>query len=122
MSSRACLILGTLFGFLAVLLGAFGAHGLSGSDPGYLAEKYADMEPKVVAGYQLSAAYKYYIDYQTSVRYHMWHALALLGVGLWKRQQESRALSVAAWAFFVGITLFSGALYMLVIAGPRFQS
>jgi len=118
MSSRICLILATLFGFLAVLCGAFGAHFLS--DTGYLGRKYAEMDPKQVSGMLLTASYKYYQDFQTGVRYHMWHALALMVVGLWKHQRQSRALSVAAWSFTVGIILFSGALYLLVIGGPRF--
>ena len=119
MSPRTCLILATLFGLLAVLLGAFGAHGLGDSD-GYLQRKYASTEPKNIAGSSLPASYKYYLDYQTAVRYHMWHALALLGIGLWKRRQPSRALNVAAWSLTTGIILFSGALYVLVIGGPRF--
>jgi uncharacterized membrane protein YgdD (TMEM256/DUF423 family) len=118
MSSRTCLILATLFGFLAVLLGAFGAHGLS--DTGYLERSYAEMEPKKVSGMHLTASFKYYLDFQTSVRYHIWHALALVCVGLWKRWSDSKALDVAAWAFTTGIVLFSGALYVLVIGGPRF--
>lgn len=118
MSSRTCLILAAVFGFLAVLLGAFGAHGLS--DTGYLERKYAATDPRIVASMHLTAAYKYYLDFQTAVRYHMWHALALLAVGLWKRQQDSRALSAAAWSFTAGIMLFCGALYLLVIGGPRF--
>lgn len=119
MSPRTCLILATLFGFLAVLLGAFGAHGLGDSD-GYLQRRYASAEAKNVAGEQLPASYKYYLDYQTGVRYHMWHALALLGIGLWKHRQPTRALNVAAWSLTAGIVLFSGALYVLVIGGPRF--
>ncbi|MCH2200725.1 MAG: DUF423 domain-containing protein [Fuerstiella sp.] len=118
MSSRTCLILAALFGFLAVLCGAFGAHFLS--DTGYLERKYIGMDPKQVSGMLLTASYKYYQDFQIGVRYHMWHALALMAVGLWKHQGQSRALSVAAWSFTVGITLFSGALYLLVIGGPRF--
>lgn len=119
MSSRTCLILATAFGFLAVMLGAFGAHGLSGKD-GYLQKKYAETEPKDIAGMNAPASWKYYQDFQTGVRYHIWHTLALLAIGLWKRQSDSKALSVAAWAFTIGIVLFSGALYLLVIGGPRF--
>lgn len=118
MSSRTCLILSTLSGFLAVLLGAIGAHLLS--DTGYLERRYAAAEPKQVSGMTLTASYKYYHDFRTGVRYHMWHSLALMAVGLWKRQRESTALSVAAWSWIVGMLCFSGALYMLVIGGPRY--
>jgi len=118
MSSRTCLILASLSGFAAVALGAFGAHGLA--DTGYLEDRYAEMELKEVVGMQMTAGYKYYLDFQTSVRYHMWHTLALFGIGVWKRQIDSKSLSVAAWMFTSGITLFSGALYVLVLGGPRF--
>ena len=118
MTQRTCLILATLFGFLAVVIGAFGAHKLS--DSGYLERSYAQMEPKQVSGMALVASYKYYQDFQMGVRYQMWHALALACIGLWKRQQESKSLSVAGWSFTIGIVLFSGALYVLVIGGPRF--
>jgi len=119
MSSRACLVLATLFSLLAVGLGAFGAHGLS--DSGYLEKRHADVPAKNVAGMELPASYKYLQDYRTGVRYHMWHALALLAVGVWKRTQSNRSLSVAAWAWTLGITLFSGPLYIIAIAGSRWS-
>ena len=119
MSARTCLILASLLGFLAVLLGAFAAHGLS--DSGFLERKYADLDAKNVSGLQLPAAYKYLQDFHTGVRYHMWHALALLGVGLLMRTHPSKLLSAAAWCFVGGILLFSGALYILVIGGPAWS-
>lgn len=123
MSPRLCLTLAACFGFLAVLLGAFGAHGLSngrGSKPGFLESKYGDTEPKSVAGMQLPASYKYMQDFQTGVRYQMWHSLALFGVGLLMLRFPSTMLSVSAWCFAGGIVFFSGALYVLVICGPKF--
>ena len=112
MSTRICLTLAALFGFCAVLLGAFGAHGLSGRDsrPGFLERKYADTPPKTVAGMEQPASYKYLQDFQTGVRYQMWHSLALFGVGLLMQQVSSKLLSSAAWCFAGGIMLFSGAL------------
>ena len=101
-----------------MLLGAFGAHGLS--DSGYLERKYSDMEPKTVSGLELPASYKYLQDFRTGVRYHMWHALAMFGTGLMMRGRSSRVLSAAAWCFAGGILLFSGALYVLIIGGPKF--
>jgi uncharacterized membrane protein YgdD (TMEM256/DUF423 family) len=118
MTARTCLTLAATFAFLGVLLGAFGAHGLS--DSGFLERKYADMEPKDVSGMQLPAAYKYLQDFRTGVRYHMWHALALFGVGLIMREHASRLLTTVAWCFVGGIVFFSGALYVLVICGPKF--
>lgn len=118
MSPKICLTLAALFGFLAVLLGAFGAHGLS--DSGYLEKQYADMKPKSVAGMEIPASYKYLQDFHTGVRYHMWHALALFGIGLLMLKYPAPSLSVAAWCFVGGIVLFSGSLYVLVICGPKF--
>lgn len=117
MSGRMCLCLAGCLGFLAVFLGAFGAHFLK--DKEFLTNKYANMEPKIVAGHSIPASYKYAQDFETGVEYHMVHVLAMLATGLLMLQQPSRCLSVAAWCFLGGIVLFSGALYMLVIGGPR---
>lgn len=123
MTAKTCLIMASASGLFAVVLGAFGAHGLADSrdaDGGYLAQKYADVSEKTVAGLTLPASYKYLQDYHTAVRYHMWHVLALFGVGLLMQRQTSRLLGAAAWSFFSGILLFSGGLYVLVILGPKF--
>jgi uncharacterized membrane protein YgdD (TMEM256/DUF423 family) len=118
MSSSTCLFASGVMGFLAVLLGAFGAHGLS--DSGYLETKYADTEPKILQGVTVPAAHKYMRDFETGVRYHMWHALALGLIGVLIRTTPNRCYSGAAWCFVSGTVLFSGALYVLVIGGPRF--
>jgi uncharacterized membrane protein YgdD (TMEM256/DUF423 family) len=84
--------------FLAVAAGAFGAHGLK--------EKLA---PEMLA------------VYETGCRYQMYHALALVLVGLLARQGASgpRALAGAGAAFLAGILLFSGSLYALALTGER---
>ena len=117
MSGKTCLFLASFLGFLAVFLGAFGAHGLK--DTKFLAEKYAEMPDKIVAGHSIPAAYKYAQDFETGVEYHMTHVLAMLATGVLMLHQPSRLLSLAAWCFVGGIVFFSGALYILVIAGPR---
>jgi uncharacterized membrane protein YgdD (TMEM256/DUF423 family) len=117
MNGKTCLCLASFLGFLAVFLGAFGAHGLK--DTPYLAKKYADMPPKIVAGHPVPAAYKYAQDFETGVEYHITHVLAMLATGVLMLHQPSRLLSFAAWCFLGGIVFFSGALYVLVIAGPR---
>ena len=117
MSGRTCLCLAGCLGFLAVFLGAFGAHGLK--DTKFLTNKYADFQPKIVAGHSIPASYKYAQDFETGVEYHMVHVLAMLATGLLMLHQPSRSLCVAAWCFLGGIVLFSGALYVLVIGGPR---
>lgn len=81
---------GALLAGLAVALGAFGAHGLKKLVP-----------PETVA------------TFETGVRYQMYHALALLLVGLIAERLPSVWLKRAAWCFLIGILLFSGSLYLL---------
>ena len=88
--------LGCIFGALGVGLGAFAAHGLSNT---------------------LSAPDL--ATFETAARYQMYHALALLAAA-WAVDRWGGALaSAAGWAFVVGIVVFSGSLYMLVLTGPR---
>lgn len=98
MQSRYCLLFGALLGMLAVLLGAFGAHGL---------EKMVDA--------------KMLQRFNTGVEYQFYHALSLLFVGLFMRHHASRWLGYAAYAFLMGVLLFSGGLYSYVLtANPSF--
>lgn len=122
MSARVILFLASVLGFLSVMLGAFGAHGLSNNqNTGYLEKKYADMEPKFLAGHSVPASYKYLMDYKTGVEYQMAHSLALGLVGMLMLRRRSKLLTVAAVCFLGGIFFFSGSLYLLVIAGPRWM-
>ena len=91
---RTFLFVGALMGGVGVGLGAFGAHALK-------ARLSADM----------------LAVYETGVRYQMYHALALLVVGLLMTRTGGRALVVAGWSFTAGILLFSGSLYALTLTG-----
>src|SRR4051812_33203622 len=89
---------GAVLGFLAVALGAFGAHGLK-----------TKLEALGTAA-----------NYQTAVQYHMFHALAILGVGLLAGgYPANRAVSVAGWSFLIGVLVFSGSLYILAVTGMK---
>lgn len=91
------LLLASLLGALSVALGAFGAHGLEG---------------------RLSA--DLLNTYEIGVRYHVYHALALLGVvAVLIRWPEATAAVWAGWLFVVGIVIFSGSLYILALTGIR---
>jgi uncharacterized membrane protein YgdD (TMEM256/DUF423 family) len=81
---------------LATALGAFGAHGLKG----HLAPDRLEV-------------------YETAVRYHFFHALGLLGVGLALRLADSGMARWAAGLILAGIVLFSGSLYALTFGAPR---
>lgn len=88
--------LGSLFAFLAVALGAFGAHSLQST----FASGMADV-------------------YETGVRYQFYHALGLFAVAFAISRWKDAPVSLAGWLFVVGIILFSGSLYLLSTTGIR---
>lgn len=93
--ARHWILIATLFAFLAVAAGAFGAHGLKG--------RLSDEHLAV---------------FETAARYQMYHALALGLTALWMDRSGSvRLLRVAAWCFAIGVVLFSGSLYALALSG-----
>ena len=112
--ARFWLCLGAILAGTAVGAGAFAAHGLDG----FFAKKYAGQE-REQAGVKVPASQKYLADFKTGAEYQMYHALALLAVGLLALQRPAPALTVAGWSFVVGIVLFSGCLYLLTITGQR---
>ncbi len=90
--------LGALFGGLGVVLGAFGAHALR-----------ASLSAQDLATFEIG------------VRYQMYHALALMAVA-WAASRwpaQAAGLTVSGWAFVLGILVFSGSLYVLVLTGQR---
>ena len=92
---RLFFVLASILGGLAVILGAFGAHTLKGK-----------IEPELL------------IAFETGVRYHMYHAVALLAVAR-TRLSGARLQAAAAWLFLAGMALFSGSLYVLSLTGVR---
>jgi len=95
---RLFFTLGAGFGGLAVVLGAFGAHALRGT-----------LGPEDLATFEIG------------VRYQMYHALALLIVAWATTQWNATTVTAAGWAFVVGIVVFSGSLYTLVLTGQRWM-
>ncbi|HEX7048777.1 MAG TPA: DUF423 domain-containing protein [Longimicrobiales bacterium] len=93
---RVFFIIGSIAGLLGVALGAIGAHALEGR-----------LTPDRLDTFELAA------------RYQLYHALALLAVGLAATRWTSGALTAAGWLFTLGILLFSGSLYLLALGGPR---
>jgi uncharacterized membrane protein YgdD (TMEM256/DUF423 family) len=80
-------------GFLSVALGAFAAHGLKEAGEG---TNYLEV-------------------FNTAAEYQMTHALALLLVSMLMYKFSSRYLSTSAWSFSLGLILFPGSLYLLVL-------
>lgn len=94
---RRCIAGGALLMLAAVVLGAFGAHGLRG----------------VLSPQQLAS-------YLTGVTYQQLHALGLILVGaIATLTPRSVWLGRAAVLFVLGITLFSGSIYALTLGAPR---
>lgn len=93
---RLFLALGAALGFLGVALGAFGAHALR-----------ARLAPDLLE------------VFETGVRYHLYHALALLAVAWAASRWPGSAAAWSGWLFLAGIVLFSGSLYALGLTGQR---
>ena len=94
---RIFLTVGALSGLLGVALGAFGAHSLRDR-----------LSTDMLA------------VFQTGVTYQMYHALALLAVGVVLGRfsiDGSAWLNASGWLFVAGTVLFSGSLYALSLLG-----
>jgi uncharacterized membrane protein YgdD (TMEM256/DUF423 family) len=103
---------GAILAGLAVCLGAFAAHRLDKE----LARMYSG-QTRVVVGEEVPAARKYLADFKTAAEYQMTHALGIIAAGIVLGVRGSRLTSAAAWCFLLGILLFSGSLYALVLSG-----
>jgi uncharacterized membrane protein YgdD (TMEM256/DUF423 family) len=87
--NKRIIIAASIFGMIAVILGAFGAHSLKvGLSP-------SDLEV-----------------WKTAVDYHFYHTFALLFLSTFSRK-NSRIINLSAWFFTIGIFLFSGSLYLI---------
>ncbi len=93
---RAFFIMGALMAGVGVGAGAFGAHALR-----------ARLAPEMLT------------VFETGVRYHLIHALALLSVAWAATRWPGHATNAAGWLFLAGILLFSGSLYALSLSGIR---
>jgi uncharacterized membrane protein YgdD (TMEM256/DUF423 family) len=93
---RRFLLLGATSGFLAVALGAFGAHALEGALP---PERFAQFE--------------------TAVRWQAVHAVAIVCAGLVSARRYGRFAPAAGWLFAAGTVVFCGSLYLLALTGAR---
>src|SRR2546427_10386488 len=57
--------------------------------------------------------------FETGVRYHMFHALALFAVAWECTRGPGQGAIIAGWLFVAGTMIFSGSLYLLAISGWR---
>lgn len=94
---KSYIIIGAILNALAVIIGAFGAHGLK----------------DVLAKYAMEN------NFETGNKYHFYHAFAILLCGIVSKQFEGVHLNWAVIFFTIGIVLFSGSLYLMGITGIR---
>lgn len=93
-NSRRTLLIASFSGFLAVALGAFGAHALK----------------------QMLIENNRTDTFELAVRYHFYHTFALLAVALLMDRFNSKWLPISALCILSGMFLFSGSLYLLALA------
>lgn len=93
---KVFVLLGSIYGLIAVATGAFGAHGLQNK-----------VEPRMLE------------VWETAAQYQMYHALALIAAAWMVHQTQSTVALVAGWSFAVGVLVFSGSLYVMVLSGIR---
>ncbi|MGC3970129.1 MAG: DUF423 domain-containing protein [Pirellulales bacterium] len=97
---------------LGVVNGAFAAHGLRDRLP----ELYKNVGEEALGdGDFLDLVEKRLDNYDTGVRYQMYNSIGLCLVGLVATRKASRWWTVAGFCLFLGIILFSGMLYALVL-------
>lgn len=89
--NKQIILTASFFGLTAVILGAFGAHGLEGK----------------ISDYHLGT-------WKTANQYHFYHTLALLFLSTFSRAKNA-SIRVSFFAFVFGILLFSGSLYLLSV-------
>ncbi len=93
---RIWLLWGCVLGLLSVALGAFGTHSL---------KEFLEPDKMDVLA--------------TANDYMRFHALALLGLGLWSHWEKWSSSLWAGVSFLLGIVLFSGSLYIYVLLDLR---
>ena len=96
MSAAGWFATGAIAAGIGVMLGAFGAHGLK-----------SRVGPDLL------------VVFETGVRYHMYHAVALLAVGWAAARWSTPLVQGSGWAFLAGIVIFSGSLYAMTLTGAR---
>jgi uncharacterized membrane protein YgdD (TMEM256/DUF423 family) len=95
---RAFVIAGSLFMLLAVAAGAFGAHGLA-----TYFTRYPDLED----------------TFEIAVRYQAYHALGLIATAWASSRWPGALTNWAGYLFIIGIIIFSGSLFLLVLSRAR---
>lgn len=94
---RIFLVIGAIFGFLSVALGAFGAHMLEGNIT----------EAKLKT-------------WEKAVNYQMFHTVPIIIAGFLLTKAQLSSLVWSGWLFIIGTILFAGSLYFYSTTGVKF--
>lgn len=89
--NKRIIITAAIFGILAVILGAFGAHKVK----------------EIISTSQLDT-------WHTAVQYHFYHTLALLFLSTFARFKNN-LINISSYCFVLGIIFFSGSLYLIAL-------
>jgi uncharacterized membrane protein YgdD (TMEM256/DUF423 family) len=108
MYPKAWIFLGIVLSGVAVVSGAYGAHGLD-----KLLQQKLDANAEAAADPALSLE-KLGHNYEVAVRYQIFHGLALLAIGILAAMWPTRWWDVAGGLILVGVIVFCGGLYILV--------
>ena len=95
---RSIIITGSVLAGLAVAFGAFGSHGLK-----------SRISPQDL------------IIFETGVKYQMYHALGLVLMGILGFHFPEKTIQLPFTLMTLGILIFSGSLYILVVGGVRWM-
>lgn len=94
---KLLIIIGAVFGFLAVALGAFGAHLLEGN----ISDKMLN-------------------TWEKAVKYQMFHTVPIIIAALLYAKSSLSSLLWSGWLFIIGTLIFSGSLYIYSNTGTKF--
>ena len=97
--THAFLLMGAIFGMLAVAFGAFGAHALKS-----LLESSGRID-----------------TFETAVKYQFYHAFGILACGILFKEFNNKKMLWAPRLFVAGIIIFSGSLYALALLLPDYR-
>ena len=116
MKPHVWFVLGAWMAALGVVNGAFAAHGLRERLP----EIYKNVSDEDLGDGDLyDLLERRYDNYDTGVRYQMYNAIGLALLGLVATRKHSRWWPIAGFCLFLGIILFSGLLYALVLTNMK---
>ena len=91
---RTIIAIAAIFGLISVIAGAAGTHALRDT-----------LDADALR------------TFETAARFQMYHALALLAVGILAMRWQTGILTISAALFTLGTILFSGSLYILALSG-----